>query len=132
MYLYSDVKEEIEEKRYLHRVEKLHTPVLPLECTRARGVENRDFIREDENPQQCWITIPAFNTLYPEIAGATDIAATLRTQEREELPIENWDGTAIGVLLSAVAVAFGPPAVLLFVLMLALRRGSLVSRAATA
>ena len=44
LYLYPDVKEEIEEKRYLHRVEKLHTPVLPLECGRARGVENRDFI----------------------------------------------------------------------------------------
>ena len=26
LYLYPEVKEEIEEKRYLHRVEKLHTP----------------------------------------------------------------------------------------------------------
>jgi len=37
------VKEEIDEKPYLHRVEELHTPVLPL-GGRARGVENRDFI----------------------------------------------------------------------------------------
>ena len=44
VYLYPGVKEEVDEKRYLHRVEKLHTPVLPLECGRARGVENRDFI----------------------------------------------------------------------------------------
>ena len=39
VYLYPGVKEEVDEKRYLHRVEKLHTPVLPLECGRARGVE---------------------------------------------------------------------------------------------
>src|SRR4051794_15927125 len=84
LYLYPDVKEEIEEKRYLHRVEKLHTPVLPIDCARARGVENRDLIREDKNAEQCWITIPAFNTLFPEIAEATDLAATVRTQEREE------------------------------------------------
>ena len=44
VYLFSDVKEEIEEKRYLHQVEKLHTPVLSIDCERARGVENRDFI----------------------------------------------------------------------------------------
>jgi hypothetical protein len=122
LYLYSDVKEEIEEKRYLHRVEKLHTPVLSIDCARARGVENHDFIREDADPNQCWMTIPAFNTLYPEIAGATDIAATLRTQEREELPMENWDGTPVGVLLWAAMIAFGPPAILLLVVLLALRR----------
>jgi hypothetical protein len=50
LYLYSDVKEEIDEKRYLHRVEKLHAPVLSIECARARGVENRDYIREDADP----------------------------------------------------------------------------------
>ena len=122
VYLFPDVKEEIEEKRYLHRVEKLHTPVLPIDCERARGVENRDFIREDEHPQQCWVTIPAFNALYPEIAASTDLAATLRTQEREELPMENWDGTPVGVLLWAAMIAFGPPAVLLLVVLLALRR----------
>ena len=32
VYLYPGVKEEVDEKRYLHRVEKLHAPVLPLEC----------------------------------------------------------------------------------------------------
>ena len=37
--LYPGVKEEVDEKRYLHGVEKLHTPVLPLECGRARGGE---------------------------------------------------------------------------------------------
>ena len=74
VYLYPGVKEEVDEKRYLHRVEKLHTPVLPLECGRARGVENRDFIREDRHSERCWVTIPTFNSLYPEIAEATDLA----------------------------------------------------------
>src|SRR5215212_2407504 len=39
VYLYPDLKEEVDEKRYLHRAGKLHIPVLPLECGRARGVE---------------------------------------------------------------------------------------------
>ena len=109
LYLYPDVKEEIEEKRYLHQVEKLHTPVFPIDCERARGVENRDFIREDEHPQQCWVTIPAFNALYPEIAASTDLAATLRMQAREELSLENWDGTPFGAIARAAAVVLGAP-----------------------
>jgi hypothetical protein len=121
IYLYPDVKEEIDEKRYLHAVERLHTPVLPIDCARARGVENRDFIREDKNPEQCWLTIPAFNTLFPEIAGATDLAATMRSQEREELPLENWDGTPLGAVLKASAIVVGPP-FLLFLWILAKRR----------
>ena len=113
MYLYPGVNEEIEEKRYLHRVEKLHTPVLSIDCARARGVENRDFIREDADPNQCWMTIPAFKALFPDIAEATDLAGTLRMQEREELPYDRWEGTPIGVLASASVVAFGPPLALL-------------------
>ena len=81
VYLYPGVKEEVDEKRYLHRVEKLHTPVLPLECGRARGVENRDFIREDRHSDRCWVTIATFNSLYPEIAEATDLGATLRRKQ---------------------------------------------------
>jgi hypothetical protein len=41
--LYPGLKEEVDEKRYIHRAEKLHTPVLPLECGRARGVQHRDL-----------------------------------------------------------------------------------------
>ena len=95
VYLYPGVKEEVDEKRYLHRVEKLHTPVLPLECGRARGVENRDFIREDRHSDRCWVTIAIFNSLYPEIAEATDLGATLRSNIRESLPLENWEGTPL-------------------------------------
>ena len=100
-----------DEKRYLHRVEKLHTPVLPLECGRARGVENRDFIREDRHSERCWVTIPTFNSLYPEIAEATDLGATLRSNMRESLPLENWEGTPLEALLRAAGIILGMPAV---------------------
>ena len=115
LYLYPDVSEEIDEKRYLHRVEKLHTPVLSIDCARARGVENRDYIREDADPNQCWMTIPAFNVLFPEIAAATDLAATLRSQEREELPMERWEGTPLEAVARALAIVLGPPLLMLVV-----------------
>ena len=109
LYLYPDVNEEVEEKRYLHRVEKLHTPVLSIDCAQARGTENRDFIREDADPKKCWMTIPAFKMLFPDIAGATDLAGTLRMQEREELPMERWEGTPVEAVLRAIAIVLGPP-----------------------
>ena len=122
IYLYPDVKEEIEEKRYLHRVERLHTPVLPVECARARGVENRDYIREDADPNQCWMTIPAFRALFPEIAQGTDLGATLRTQEREELPQDRWDGTPLAAVARTTAIVFGPPVLAYWLLRTSRRR----------
>ena len=112
VYLYPGVKEEVDEKRYLHRVEKLHTPVLPLECGQARGAENRDFIREDRHSDRCWVTIAVFNSLYPEIAEATDLGATLRSNVRERLPLENWEGTPFEALLRAAGIILGTPAVI--------------------
>src|SRR5829696_5832901 len=116
VYLYPDLKEEVDEKRYLHRVEKLHTPVLPLECGRARGVENRDFIREDRHSDRCWVTIATFNSLYPEIAEATDLGATLRSNMLERLPLENWERTPFEALLRAGGIILGAPVVLALVL----------------
>lgn len=71
------LKEEVDEKRYLRGGREAAQSRLPLECGQARGVENRDFIREDRHSDRCWVTIAAFNSLYPEIAEATDLAATL-------------------------------------------------------
>ena len=122
MYLYPGVNEEIEEKRYLHRVEKLHTPVLSIDCARARGVENRDFIREDADPKQCWMTIPAFKALFPDIAGATDLASTLRMQKREELPQDRWEGTPVEAVLRAIAIVLAPPLGALLLLRIRQRR----------
>ena len=122
VYLYPGVKEEVDEKRYLHRVEKLHTLVLRLECGRARGVENRDFIREDRHSDRCWVTIATFNSLYPEIAEATDLGATLRSNIRESLPLENWEGTPVQVIARAVMVVMAPPLILFAVIFEARRR----------
>ena len=69
IYLYPDVKEEFEQHRYLRRIGKLHTPVIPIECPRARGIENQDFIREDKNPNRCWVDLASFRRNYPENRG---------------------------------------------------------------
>ena len=87
VYLYPDVKEEFEQHRYLRRIGKLHTPVIPIECPRARGIENQDFIREDKNPNGCWVDLASFRRNYPEIAEATDVAATILANLREEPPL---------------------------------------------
>jgi hypothetical protein len=109
IYLYPDVKEEFEQHRYLRRISKLHTPVIPIECPRARGIENQDFIREDKNPNRCWVDLASFRRNYPEIAEATDVAATVLANLREEPPLENWDGTTIGAVLRATAIAMSGP-----------------------
>ena len=109
VYLYPDVKEEFEQHRYLRRISKLHTPVIPIECSRARGIENQDFIREDKNPNRCWVDLASFRRNYPEIADATDVAATVLANLREEPPLENWDGTTIGAVMRATIIALGAP-----------------------
>ena len=113
---------QVDEKRYLHRVEKLHTPVLPLACGQARGAENRDFIQEDRHSDRCWVTIATFNSLYPEIAEATDLGATLRSNVRERLPLENWEGTPLEALLRAAGIILGTPAVIALALVTWTRR----------
>ena len=122
VYLYPGVKEEVDEKRYLRRGREAAHTRLPLECGRARGVENRDFIREDRHSDRCWVTIAAFNSLYPEIAEATDLAATLRSNMRESLPLENWEGTPVQVIARAVMVVMAPPLILFAVIFEARRR----------
>jgi hypothetical protein len=71
VYLYPDVKEEFEQHRYLRRIGKLHAPVIPIECPRARGIENQDFIREDKNPNSCWVDLASFrrNRWYDDWCG---------------------------------------------------------------
>ena len=76
---------------------------------RARGIENQDFIREDKNPNRCWVDLASFRRNYPEIAEATDVAATVLANLREEPPLENWDGTTIGTVLRATAIAMSGP-----------------------
>ena len=80
-----------------------------LALLRARGIENQDFIREDKNPNRCWVDLASFRRNYPEIAEATDVAATVLANLREEPPLENWDGTTIGAVLRATTIALSAP-----------------------
>ncbi len=73
------------------------------------------------------MTIPVFKTLFPEIAEATDLASTLRMQEREELPLEQWEGTPFGAIARAVAVVLGPLLGALLLLWLRRRRSPLMT-----
>ena len=59
------------------------------------------------------MTIPTFNSLYQEIAEATDLGATLRSNVRESLPLENWEGTPLEALLRAAGIILGTPTVAL-------------------
>jgi hypothetical protein len=60
------------------RAAELRTPVIPIDCARARGVENDDFTPDHNSPGKCWVDLPSFHRLYPEVAAATDIEATIR------------------------------------------------------
>src|SRR3954468_13325181 len=57
LWLYPDVKEEFEEKQYLARIAKERPPMITGDCTRMRGIESRDFIREYKNPDRCWVDL---------------------------------------------------------------------------
>jgi len=109
LYSYPSFTEEVAEKRYLARVARLQTPVIPVDCAGARGVESRDFIREDKNRHRCWVDLASFRRLYPEIAEYTDEAASARINMQAELPRDNWDGSPLEELLKAGALALSLP-----------------------
>jgi hypothetical protein len=113
LWSYPALREEVDEKRYLARVAKRQTPVIPVDCAGARGVESRDFIREDRNPHRCWVDLSSFRRLYPEIAASTDEAASVRFNVRAELPTDAWDGSPSEELLKAAALALSLPLLLL-------------------
>src|SRR5215210_5776388 len=95
LWLYPDVNEEFEEKQYLARIAREHPPMIRGDCTRMRGIENRDFIREDKHPDPCWVDLPTFRRLYRELALHTDEQASARIRVEDGLPLENWDGSPL-------------------------------------
>ena len=113
LWSYPAFKGEVDEKRYLARVAKRQLPVIPVDCAGARGVEARDFIREDRNPHRCWVDLASFRRLYPEVAASTDEAASVRLNVRTELPAEAWDGSPREEFLKAAALALGLPLLIL-------------------
>ncbi|HEX8666381.1 MAG TPA: hypothetical protein VF744_20375 [Beijerinckiaceae bacterium] len=113
LWSYPALREEVDEKRYLARAAKHRTPVIPVDCAGARGVESRDFIREDRNPHRCWVDLASFRRLYPEVAASTDEAASVRFNVRAELPADAWDGSPWEELWKAAALALSLPLLLL-------------------
>ena len=113
LWSYPALREEVEEKRYLARVAKRQVPVIPVDCAGARGVESRDFLREDRNPHRCWVDLASFRRLYPEVAASTDEAASVRFNVQAELPAEGWDGSPLEELLKAAALGSSLPLLIL-------------------
>ena len=112
-YAYPDVKEAFDEQSHLAEVAKEHPPMIPTECSRARGVENRDFVREDNTSDRCWVDLASFRRLYPEIASETDEEASALIRGPDGSPIQKGDGSLWREVLQAITLVLGPPLLLL-------------------
>ena len=127
-YAYPGVKNEWAEQSHLAEVTREHPPVIPTECSRVRGVENRDFVREDNTSDRCWVDLASFRRLYPEIASETDEEASALIRGLDGSPMENGDGSLWREVLKAITLVLGPP---LLLLALALAFGSFSARMKT-
>jgi hypothetical protein len=86
---YPAIREEMAERGFLAEARRFGTPVIAVDCERSRGVENRDFTREDKNPDKCWMALTSFRRLYPEIAETIDARASARFLDSAGLPAES-------------------------------------------
>ncbi len=113
-YAYPGVKGEFGEQSRLAQLAQQHPPMIPALCSGVRGVENRDFVREDAPSDRCWVDLSSFRRLYPEIAPYTDEDASAVIRGADEASLDDEDGALWGEVLKAAALVLGPP--LLFVL----------------
>src|SRR3954453_22297194 len=86
--------------------------MIPVLCSGVRGVESREFVREDAASDRCWIDLPSFRRLYPEIAPYTDEDASAVIRGAEKAPLDEEDGALWGELLKAAALVLAPPLLL--------------------
>src|SRR5215207_8254795 len=112
-YAYPGVKDEFLEQRRLAQMAQEHPPMIPTSCSAARGVENRDFVREDDTSDRCWVDLASFRRLYPEIASETDEGASAVIRGTDGSPMEDGDGSLWGEVLQAITLVLGPPLLLL-------------------
>src|SRR5215207_3033957 len=112
-YAYPGVKDEFLEQRHRAQIAREHSPMIPTSCSAARGVENRDFVREDDTSDRCWVDLASFRRLYPEIASETDEGASAVIRGTDGSLMEDGDGSLWGVVLQAVTLVLGPPLLLL-------------------
>src|SRR3954447_3514643 len=111
-YAYPGVKGEFEEQGRLAHMAQQHPPMIPALCSGVRGVEGRDFVREDAPSDRCWVDLSSFRRLYPEIAPYTDEDASAVIRGADEASLEDEDGSPWGELLKAAALVLGPPLLL--------------------
>ena len=109
-YAYPGLKGEFAEPSRLAQRAQQHPPMIPALCSGVRGVESRDFVREDAPSDRCWVDLPSFRRLYPEIAPYTDedASAVIRGAGGASLEDEE-DGSPWSELLKAAALVLGPP-----------------------
>src|SRR3954465_15197526 len=111
-YAYPGVKNEWDEQSHLAEVTREHPPVIPTEGSRVRGVENRGFVREDNTSDRCWVDLPSFRRLYPEIASETDEGASALIRGPDGVPLDDEDVSPWINVLKAITLVFGPPLLL--------------------
>ena len=111
-YAYPGLKGEFEEQSRLAQWAQQHPPMIPASCSGVRGVENRDFVREDARSDRCWVDLSSFRRLYPEIAPYTDEGASAVIRGADEASLEEEDGALWGEVLKAATLVFGPPLLL--------------------
>src|SRR3954465_11423462 len=108
-YAYPGLKGEFEEQSRLAQMAQQHPPMIPALCSGVRGVENRDFLREDARSDRCWIDLPSFRRLYPEIAPYSDENASAVIRGGDGGSLGDEAGALWGEVLKAAALVFGPP-----------------------
>ena len=87
-YAYPGLKGEFEEQSRLAQMAQQHPPMIPALCSGVRGVESRDFVREDARSDRCWVDLPSFRRLYPEIAPYTDVDASAVIRGADDASLE--------------------------------------------
>src|SRR5215204_1556771 len=112
-YAYPGLKDEFLEQRRLAQIAREHPPMIPALCSEVRGIESRDFVREDDTSDRCWVDLASFRRLYPEIASETDEGASALIRGPNGSPIEDGDGSFWGEVLKAAILVLGPPFLLL-------------------
>src|SRR3954468_15816692 len=108
-YAYPGLKGEFEQQSRSAQRAQQRPPMIPALCSGVRGVENRDFLREDAASDRCWIDLPSFRRLYPEIAPYTDEDASAVIRGADQASLEEEDGALWGEVLQAAGLVLGPP-----------------------
>src|SRR5215218_11451979 len=111
-YAYPGVKGEFEAQRRRTQAAQQHAPMIPTSCLDARGVERRDYVREDAHSDRCWVDLPSFRRLYPEIAPHVDEEASAISRGPSGASLDDEDGSPWGEVLKAAALVLGPPLLL--------------------